>query len=194
MKIGIIDYSAGNTQSVIFALNRLGYNAELLSEPDRLNACDKIIFPGVGHARPAMERLREKNLDRFVLSCKKPLLGICLGMQLLCKYSEEGDTACVGVFDAGVKRFTDRKLKIPHVGWNEIYHYKGSLFKDLPLRTSVYFVHSYYVPQNQFEAAACEYGIEFAAALQKDNFFGVQFHPEKSGMAGEIILRNFLQL
>ena len=193
MKIGIINYGAGNIQSVKFAVERLGYSAELLSDSTELDKCDKIIFPGVGHAKPAMEKLRERNLDSYILNCKKPLLGICLGMQLLCKHSQEGDTACIGVFDVDVKKFEFKNLKVPHVGWNNITDTKPVLFENKDLENaSVYFVHSYYVPVNKFSIANCIYGLEFSAALNKSNFFATQFHPEKSGGVGEMILKNFL--
>ena len=191
MKIGIIDYGAGNVQSVKFAIERLGYSAELYADVALLETCDKIIFPGVGHAKPAMTKLRERNLDTFILNCKKPLLGICLGMQLLCRHSEEGDTDCIGVFDVDVSKFVLTDLKIPHVGWNTITNIGSKLFQE---NTYVYFVHSYYVPQNKYSIANCTYGIEFAAALNKDNFYATQFHPEKSGSVGEEILKNFLSL
>lgn len=212
MKIGIIDYGAGNVQSVKFAIERLGYSAELISDASLLDTCDKLIFPGVGHAKPAMEKLREKELDKYILNCKKPLLGICLGMQLLCKNSEEGNTQCIGVFDVDVLKFqisnaaafndSDKKqgnnelnLKIPHVGWNNITDVRSELFQGNDIENAfVYFVHSYYVPQNKFSIANCSYGIEFAAALNKDNFYATQFHPEKSGAVGEKILNRFIQL
>jgi len=194
MKIGIIDYGAGNVQSVKFAIERLGYTAELLSDLTQLEACDKIIFPGVGHARPAMEKLKSKGLDSFIVNCKKPLLGICLGMQLLCNHSHEGNTKCLGVFDIDVLKFELDNLKVPHIGWNNIANVKSILFKGDKMENAyVYFVHSYYVPTNDFEIATCKYGINFAAALAKDNFFGTQFHPEKSGDVGELILLNFLK-
>lgn len=195
MKIGIINYGAGNVQSVKFAIERLGYSAELLADVALLDKCDKIIFPGVGHAKPAMEKLREKDLDKYILNCKKPLLGICLGMQLLCKHSQEGDTNCIGVFDVGVLKFELKDLKIPHVGWNNITNVKLKLFHGSEMENAfVYFVHSYYVSQNKYAIADCTYGIEFAAALNKDNFYATQFHPEKSGSVGEGILNNFLSL
>jgi glutamine amidotransferase len=195
MKIGIIDYGAGNVQSVKFAIERLGYSAELYADVALLETCDKIIFPGVGHAKPAMAKLRERNLDTFILNCKKPLLGICLGMQLLCRHSEEGDTDCIGVFDVDVLKFKLSDLKIPHVGWNNVKKVSSALFQNKEMENAfVYFVHSYYVPQNNYSIANCTYGIEFAAALKKDNFYATQFHPEKSGIVGENILKCFLDL
>jgi imidazole glycerol-phosphate synthase subunit HisH len=195
MKIGIIDYGTGNVRSVKFAIERLGYSAELLSDVSELDKCDKIIFPGVGHAKPAMEKLREKGLDKYILNCQKPLLGICLGMQLLCKYTEEGDTNCIGVFDVSVLKFELKGLKVPHVGWNTITNARSALFQSNAMEnTFVYFVHSYYVPQNKFSIANCTYGIEFSAALNKDNFYATQFHPEKSGGVGEKILNRFIAL
>ena len=212
MKIGIINYGAGNVQSVKFAIERLGYSAEILSDATLLDACDKIIFPGVGHAKPAMDKLREQNLELYILNCKKPLLGICLGMQLLCRHTQEGNTNCINVFNTDVLKFqisnaaafndSDKKqinnelnLKIPHVGWNNITDLKSPLFNGKEIENSfVYFVHSYYVPKNDYSIANCCYGIEFSAALNKDNFFATQFHPEKSGDVGEMILKNFLNL
>ncbi len=195
MKIGIIDYGAGNVRSVKFAIERLGYWAELISDASLLDKCDKLIFPGVGHAKPAMEKLREKELDKYILNCKKPLLGICLGMQLLCKHSEEGNTKCIGVFDMDVLKFELPDLKIPHVGWNNITNLRSDLFQENDMENAfVYFVHSYYVPPTKFSIANCTYGIEFAAALNKDNFYATQFHPEKSGGVGENILNRFMQL
>ena len=194
MKIGIIDYNAGNVQSVQFALQRLGFSGNVLLHADELHKCDKIIFPGVGHARPAMERLRERNLEQFIRECRKPFLGICLGMQLLCRYSDEGETECSGVFDLTVKRFASAKLKIPHVGWNTLHNTRGKLFAREFENTSVYFVHSYYVPLNEWTSAVCNYGVDFSAAFERDNFFGMQFHPEKSGEPGERLLNKFLRL
>jgi glutamine amidotransferase len=194
MKIGIIDYNAGNVQSVQFALQRLGYTSQLLANPDELNSCDKLVFPGVGHAKPAMERLQERNLDQFIRGYKKPLLGICLGMQLLCEHTEEGNINCIGVFDVPVKLFVSNKLKIPHVGWNSLHHLKGKIFTQEYDNARVYFVHSYYVPTNKYTVATCNYGEDFCAALEYDNFFGMQFHPEKSGEAGEKLLHKFLKL
>lgn len=195
MKIGIIDYKAGNVQSVLFALQRLGYRGELLETADELNQCDKLIFPGVGHAKPAMEKLKERQLDEFIRTTQKPLLGICLGMQLLCKHSEEGDTNCIGVFDVNIKKFSpELNLKIPQIGWNTLTGIKSPLFSEIKEQSYVYFVHSYYAELNNYNIASCNYGIDFCSALRHNNYFAVQFHPEKSGKTGEKILRNFLSL
>lgn len=194
MKIGIIDYRAGNVRSVEFALNRIGYRSQLSSDPDFLSTCDKLIFPGVGHAKHAMEKLKLSGLDKFIQETKKPLLGICLGMQLLCNHSEEGNTNCLGIFNANVKKFTDTSLKVPHTGWNTVSELKGELFDGIQAQTRFYFVHSYYAELIAETSSRCEYGIAFSAALQQDNYFAVQFHPEKSGIEGEKVLRNFLQI
>ncbi len=194
MKLVIIDYGAGNTQSVKFAFQRLGMAPVLSSDKDEILSADKIIFLGVGHAKAAMEVLKEKKLDVLIPQLKQPVLGICLGMQLLCKHSEEGDTECLNVFDADVKLF-EPKLKVPHIGWNDtmgLHSKNGSVWnfnKDY-----FYFVHSYYVPVNDFTSAICNYVTDFSAAIQKNNFYAVQFHPEKSGAAGEQLLKQFLSI
>lgn len=195
MKIGIIDYGAGNVRSVQFALERLNAKTFLSASPDELNSCDKIIFPGVGHAKPAMEKLKESGLDQFIISTKKPLLGICLGMQLMCKFSEEGSTDCLGIFNATVSLFdAGMGLKIPHMGWNTTQPSQSVLYKGLDVDPYFYFVHSYYVPVMENTNAITSYGLPFSASLERDNFFGVQFHPEKSSGAGERLLQNFIQL
>ena len=193
MKIVIIKYNAGNVCSVEFGLQRLGISAIVTDDTEEILSADKIIFPGVGAAGFAMDYLSERNLDTLIKNCKQPFLGICLGMQLLCKHSEENDTKCIGVFDEQVKKFTGN-IKVPHMGWNNIYDLKQPLFKDLHEEEYVYFVHSYYVEKSAHTAATANYGIEYSAALQKDNFYAVQFHPEKSGKAGEKILKNFIEL
>lgn len=181
MKIVIIDYGAGNTQSVKFALQRLGVQPVLSDDKQQILSADKIIFPGVGHAKPAMDVLKEKGLDELIPELKQPVLGICLGMQLMCHHSEEGNTKCLGIFAETVKLF-EPKLKVPHIGWQPTTDQEW-----------FYFVHSYYVPKNEYTVMTCNYITEFSAAIQKDNFFGVQFHPEKSGAAGEKLLVKFLQ-
>lgn len=186
MKLIIINYGAGNTQSVKFALQRLGVNPVLSSDKEELLSADKIIFPGVGHAKAAMDVLKEKELDSLIPQLKQPVLGICLGMQLMCKFSEEGNTPCLGIFDETVQLF-EPKAKVPHIGWN-LSHNNAS--GDVAY---YYFVHSYYVPKNQFTTSTCRYITEFSAAMQKKNFYAVQFHPEKSGVAGERMLQKFLQ-
>ena len=193
MKIVIIKYNAGNVCSVEFGLQRLGVNAIVTDEAEEILSADKIIFPGVGAAGFAMDYLREKKLDKLIKNCKQPFLGICLGMQLLCNYSEENDTKCIGVFDEVVKKFSG-DVKVPQMGWNNIYDLQQQLFKGLSEEEYVYFVHSYYVEQSIHTAATANYSLEYSAAIQKNNFYAVQFHPEKSGKAGEKILKNFIEL
>jgi glutamine amidotransferase len=190
--ICILKYNAGNVQSVTYALQRLGVEVALTDDIELLSKADKIIFPGVGEASTTMAYLKERNLDKFIKEVKQPLLGICLGMQLLCKHSEENNTDCIGVFDVNVKLFPPKE-KVPHIGWNTLQELKTQLFMGLQ-NPDVYFVHSFYAEQNNFEIATCNYILSFAAALQKDNFYAVQFHPEKSGDAGSKILENFLNL
>jgi len=193
MKIAIIDYGAGNVQSVQFALNRLGFEGILSAAPEFILSADKVIFPGVGAANSAMKKLRESGLDEIIPSLKQPVLGICLGMQLLCNYSEEGDTDGLGIFDVAVKKFP-ADHKIPQMGWNTIYNLKLPLFEGISENEYVYLVHSFYVEKIKNAIATTNYGLEYASALRKNNFFGVQFHPEKSGKTGEKILGNFLKI
>ena len=193
MKIAIIDYGAGNVQSVLFALNRLGYAGEVTFNWDIISKADKVIFPGVGEASSAMKRLRNLGLDKLIPSLKQPVLGICLGMQLLCKHSEEGNTNGLGIFDVNVVRFSNA-VKVPQMGWNTIKKLSTDLFKEIKEEEFMYLVHSFFVPKCKYTIAITEYGIEYAIAIQKDNFYGVQFHPEKSGIQGEKILKNFLEL
>lgn len=190
MNLVVIKYSAGNTRSVLNALNRLGANAVVTDDAEKIGAADKVIFPGVGHAKSALQSLQENGLDSVIKELKQPVLGICVGMQLLCAHSEEDQTECLGVIPIQVKRFTD--LKVPQVGWNTIYDLKSELFNDVPENSYVYNVHSYYAEASQYSIANCYYGIEYAAAIQKDNFYGVQFHTEKSAATGDQILKNFL--
>lgn len=193
MKIAIIKYNAGNTQSVIYALERLGITPILTDNHDELLTADKVIFPGVGHAGSAMEYLREANLDQLIPQFRQPFLGICLGMQLMCSYSEEDDTTCLNVFSEKVIHFPkNRKEKVPHMGWNKITTLKSPLFKDLQEESYVYFVHSYYVEQSGYTTANTDYILPFSAAIHKDNFYAVQFHPEKSEKTGAKILQNFI--
>ena len=191
--IVIIDYGAGNIQSLKFALERLGFDAKTSSDANEINQADKVIFPGVGHAESAMQKLKESGLDPIIPKLKQPVLGICLGMQLMCRATEEGPTKGLGIFDVEVKRF-ETQLKVPHMGWNTIFETQSQLFENLPKDSFMYFVHSYYVPSNAFSIAETNYDFNFCSALQKDNFYGVQFHPEKSGKWGEQILKNFLTL
>lgn len=193
MKIAIIDYGAGNIQSIKFALERLGFEGILSNDPKVISNADKVIFPGVGEASTAMKKLRESGLDKIIPQLKQPVLGICLGMQLLCNDSEEGNTKGLGIFDVSVKRFPNDN-KIPQMGWNTIYNLKSGLFSGIPENEYVYLVHSFFASNCAYSIANTNYGLEYASALQKDNFFGVQFHPEKSGKTGERILENFLKL
>lgn len=190
MKVVVIDYGAGNTQSVKFALQRLGVEPVLSSSSEDIMNADKVIFPGVGHAKAAMEVLQQKQLDLLIPELKQPLLGICLGMQLLCAHSEEGDVPCLGVFHETVKLFPPQQ-KVPHMGWNQV---TGNWLLPQSSSTYYYFVHSYYVPGNKYTTLSCDYILPFSAAMQKDNFYAVQFHPEKSGDAGEALLKQFISL
>jgi len=193
MKIAIINYGAGNIQSILFAIERLGYTAVLTNNPDEIQQADKVIFPGVGEASYAMQKLKESGLDSLIPNLKQPVLGICLGMQLMCHHSEEGNTVGLGIFDANVIRFSNN-VKVPQMGWNQIYDLKSDLFKGIKENEYMYLVHSYYVPNCKEAIATTNYDIEYASALQKNNFYGTQFHPEKSGDVGEQILANFLKL
>ena len=193
MKIVIIKYNAGNVCSVEFGLQRLGLKAIVTDNAEEILSADKIIFPGVGAAGFAMDYLREKKLDSLIKNCTQPFLGICLGMQLLCNYSEENNTNCIGVFDEAVKKFSG-EFKVPQMGWNNIYDVKQPLFSGLKENEFVYFVHSYYVEKSEHTTATANYSLEYSAAIHKDNFYAVQFHPEKSGKAGEKILKNFIEL
>jgi len=196
MKIAVVKYNAGNIYSVDYALKRLGVEAVITADKDELCSADKVIFPGVGEAGTTMNHLRTNGLDKLIADLKQPVLGICLGMQLMCRYSEEGETDCLGIFDTDVKRFisTKHEDKVPHMGWNTISLTKSDLFKGFTKEEYVYFVHSFYVPLNDFTAAQTNYILPFSAALQKDNFYATQFHPEKSGLVGERILKNFLEI
>lgn len=196
MKVAVVKYNAGNVRSVDYALRRLGVEAAITSDAAVLREADKVIFPGVGEAATTMAYLRASGLDAVIRSLEKPLLGICLGMQLLCRHSEEGQVDCLGIFDADVKRFQSARHedKVPHMGWNTIAKTAGPLFRGFAKEEFVYFVHSFYVPENEHTAAVTGYIVPFSAALHKDNFFATQFHPEKSGAVGERILKNFLDL
>jgi glutamine amidotransferase len=193
MKLVIIKYNAGNVCSVEFGLQRLGVNAVVTDNAEEILSADKIIFPGVGAAGFAMDYLCERKLDALIKNCTQPFLGICLGMQLLCKYSEENNTQCIGVFNEAVKKF-EGNIKVPQMGWNNIYDLKQPLFYGLNEEEYVYFVHSYYAEKSAHTVATANYNLEYSAAMQKDNFYAVQFHPEKSGKAGEKILKNFIEL
>jgi glutamine amidotransferase len=195
MDIAIIKYNAGNVQSVMYALDRIGMKYQWTDNEKVIESADKVIFPGVGEASTAMAYLREKGLDRLIPSLKQPVLATCIGMQLLCRDSEENNTTCMGVFDVPVKRFVSANLKIPHVGWNSI---KASgeniLMEGLKKEEYVYFVHSFYAPINTYTSATCDYAQPFSAMLQKNNFYAAQFHAEISGVAGQKIIQNFLAL
>ncbi|MDX9694505.1 MAG: imidazole glycerol phosphate synthase subunit HisH [Bacteroidales bacterium] len=193
MKIAIIKYNAGNISSVAFALERLGISPIVTDDPEIIMKSDKVIFPGVGEASSTMNYLRQMKMDILIPKLKQPVLGICLGMQLMCNLSYEGNTQCLGIFDEEVEKFPSGN-KVPHVGWNSIGNLKGPLFNGLPENSYVYFVHSYFVNQSLCSIAESNYIKPFSAALQKNNFFATQFHPERSGKTGEIILKNFIQL
>lgn len=194
-KLVIIKYNAGNIRSVLFALDRIGVEAIVTDDPEEIRSADKVIFPGVGEASSAMNYLREKGLDRLIPSLKQPVLGICLGMQLMCSSSEENSTDCLGIFPMSVEKFPeDKGLKVPQIGWNTISDLHSSLFDKISESTYVYFVHGYFVPASEFTIATASYTHSYSAAICRDNFMAVQFHPEKSGDAGEQLLRNFLQL
>ena len=193
MKIVIIDYGAGNIQSIKFAIKRLGYEAVLSKDTEEISNADKVIFPGVGEAGSAMKMLRSTGLDKLIPTLKQPVLGICLGMQLMCKSSEEGNTQGLGIFDVNVVKFND-ELKVPQIGWNQIFNLESQLFEGINENEYVYLVHSYYVPDCEETIAKTEYGVEYTSAIKKDNYYGVQFHPEKSSDAGAKILENFLKL
>ena len=193
MKIAIIDYGAGNVQSVLFALERLGFEGNVTNDWNTIKSADKVIFPGVGEASSAMKMLQESGLDVLIPTLKQPVLGICLGMQLMCKYSEEGNTNGLGIFDVNVVKFS-QEVKVPQMGWNTIYNLKTPLFERIKENEFMYLVHSYYASLSENTIATTNYELEYSTALQRDNFFGVQFHPEKSGIFGEQILKNFLNL
>ncbi len=191
MRIAIIDYGSGNTQSVKYALKRLGCESLLTSDKEVISTSDKVIFPGVGQASSAMSKLKFKGLDIFIPNLKQPVLGICLGMQLMCNFSEEGNTDCLKIFDSNVKRFKST-VKVPQIGWNTVFDLKTSLFDSINENEYMYLVHSYYVPLLATTVATSNYGINYSTAIKKNNFIGVQFHPEKSGSQGEVILKNFI--
>ena len=195
MNLAIIKYNAGNIQSVLNALERLGYNAIVTDERDKIMGADKVIFPGVGEASSAMKSLQDNGLDSIIKELKQPVLGICVGMQLLCQHSEENDIDCLGIVPIKVRKFQAKEgLKVPQVGWNNIYDLKSALFKDVNSNSFIYNVHSYYAEDSAYTIASCDYGITYAAAVQKDNFYGVQFHTEKSARTGDKIIQNFLNL
>jgi imidazole glycerol-phosphate synthase subunit HisH len=193
MKVAIIKYNAGNIRSVDYALQRLGINSTITDNKEEILSADKVIFPGVGEASSAMKYLKDKELDVLIKNLKQPVLGICLGMQLLCSWSEEGNTDGLGIFDMKVKKFIGAE-KVPHMGWNNITKLTSSLFNAIPESTYFYFVHSYYASTGENTIAQTNYINDFSASLHKNNFYGVQFHPEKSGAIGSKVLENFLKL
>ena len=193
MKLVIIDYGAGNIQSLRYALDRLGVESLLSSNADEIKKADKVIFPGVGEASTAMKKLRSTSLDQLIPQLNQPVLGICLGMQLMCSYTEEGNTTGLGIFECEVKRF-QKNVKVPQMGWNTLTRTQGPLFNQIKTNEYMYLVHSYYVPLIHETVAETNYGGAYSTALQKDNFFGVQFHPEKSSKAGSQLLSNFITL
>lgn len=201
MKVAIIKYNAGNVQSVLYALQRLGINAVVTDDHDVILGADKVIFPGVGNASSAMEYLKKTELDKVIISLTQPVLGICLGLQLLCSRSKEGDTKCIGIFDVVVKKFENilqsenaPSFKIPQMGWNTITNLSSQLFNGIKENSFVYFVHSYYAELSSHTIATTDYIVPYSAAIQKDNFYGVQFHSEKSADTGAQIISNFLKL
>lgn len=196
--IAIVKYNAGNVQSVLYALQRLGINAIVTDDADEILKAKKVIFPGVGNAASAMEYLRERELDKLIISLKQPVLGICLGLQLMCSFSEEGNTSCFGIFDTAVRKFDnknrDSNFKIPHIGWSQVYRLSSPLMEGVNENSYFYFVHSFYAELSGDTIATSDYILPFSAALQKKNFYGVQFHAEKSADVGERILSNFLKI
>ena len=193
MKIVIINYGAGNIQSIKFAIQRLGYEAILSDSVEEIKAADKVIFPGVGEASSAMNKLRASGLDKIIPELKQPVLGICLGMQLMCNATEEGNTRGLGIFEVDVVKFSNT-VKVPQIGWNQISNLEPDLFKEITEKEHIYLVHSFYAPVCDETIAISEYEMDYSAALKKDNFYGTQFHPEKSSVVGEQILKNFLEL
>lgn len=198
MNLAIVKYNAGNIQSVLYALERIGVEATVTDDQDFLRKADKVIFPGVGEASSAMQYLRERGIDKLLTSLKQPVLGICLGMQLMCQYSEENDTDCLGIFDEKVLKFdvagATERIKVPQIGWNTIYNLKSPLFKGLPENSFCYFVHGYHAALGEHTIATTDYIQPYSSALHRDNFYGVQFHPEKSAAVGEQIIKNFLAI
>ena len=196
MNLVLIKYNAGNIQSVLYALERIGATAVVTDDTKQIQSADKVIFPGVGEASTAMNYLKERKLDKVVKNLQQPVLGVCLGMQLMCSYSEENDTACMGVFDEEIKKFKPQKQqteKVPQIGWNNIYNLETNLFKNVPDSSYCYFVHGYYAATGKHTIATTDYVQPYSSALQKNNFYGVQFHPEKSADVGEKILINFIE-
>lgn len=193
MNIVVIKYNAGNIRSVLYALERIGVNATVSDNPEIIKAADKVIFPGVGEAGSAMSYLKERGLDKIICSLTQPVLGICLGLQLMCKHSEEGNTECLGIFPQEVKLFPPQE-KVPQIGWNDIFNLKTEVFNNIKENSYVYFVHSYYAELGENTIATANYMMNYSAALHKNNFYAMQYHPEKSGDVGEKMLQNFINL
>ena len=193
MKTVIIKYNAGNVQSVMYALDRIGVSYLWTDDENEIRSADRVIFPGVGEASTAMRYLREKGLDKVIPTLTQPVLGTCVGMQLMCRHSEENDTTCMGIFDIDVKRFQSSDYKVPHVGWNNIYDFKNGLTAGLQESSFMYFVHSYYAEMSEYTVVTCDYIQPFSAMLQKDNFYAAQFHTEISGKEGQLIIEDFLK-
>ena len=194
MKVAVVKYNAGNIQSLSFALNKLGIDPIVTDRADQLNTADKVIFPGQGEASSAMNYLRNKGLDTVLKDLHQPFLGICLGMQLMCESTEENDAKCLGIVPAKVRKFVDPGLKVPHMGWNDIFDNAGPLMQGVEEHSYMYFVHSYYVEAGDWTISKCNYGVDFSTAIQKDNFYAVQPHPEKSAEVGHQVLENFLKI
>ena len=194
MQVAIVKYNAGNVESVKNALNRLSIEPVLTDDAETLKSADKVIFPGVGEASSAMNYLRERRLDAVIKSLRQPVLGICLGMQLLCEFSDENETKCLGILPYRVKKFASGALKVPQMGWNNVFDLQSDLFAGIDENSYVYFVHSYYVESGEETIATCDYGVKFSAAIRHENFYAVQFHAEKSGAGGAKILENFLNV
>ncbi|MEO7768687.1 MAG: imidazole glycerol phosphate synthase subunit HisH [Ferruginibacter sp.] len=195
--VAIIKYNAGNVQSVQYALQRIGVDSLVTDDVTLIQSAEKVIFPGVGHANAAMQYLKERKLDKLIISLQQPVLGICLGLQLMCRHSEEGDTSCLGIFKEDVKLFPvslKERFKIPQIGWNNIYDYKSKLFDRVDENAFTYTVHSYFAALGGETTATTDYILPYSAALEKNNFYAVQFHPEKSGTVGELILKNFINI
>lgn len=192
MNLAIVKYNAGNIQSVLYALERIGREAVVTDDAAVLQAADKVIFPGVGEASTAMGYLKERGLDELIRGLKQPVLGICLGMQLMCSYSSENDTECLGIFDTRVEKFDGAGLKVPQIGWNNVFDLKTGLFEGVEDQSYCYFVHGYYAALSDHTIGRTEYGQVYSSALHRGNFYGVQFHPEKSAQVGEMILKNFI--
>ena len=192
MNVAIVDYGVGNIKSIQHSLDRIGVNHTYTKDKEEIISAEKVIFPGVGDASYAMKQLKKQNLDKLIPNLKQPFLGICLGMQLMCNYSEEGDTSCLGIINTSVKKFNSNNNKIPQIGWNNIKNLKTNLFKGITENEFMYFVHTYFVPKSTYTISESSYGLNYSSAINKDNFYGTQFHPEKSGLIGEKIIKNFI--